>query len=61
METHLSDIIAEVINGEEFRILAGGSNEPVAMIVPVRNRKKPRKIGVLDGKASFKTDGNGKL
>jgi antitoxin (DNA-binding transcriptional repressor) of toxin-antitoxin stability system len=61
IETRFSDIIGEVINGEKFQILFDTSKEPVAMIIPMQNRKKSRKIGVLDGKALFKTNGDSKI
>lgn len=61
IETHFSDIIEEVINGEKFQILFDISKEPVAMIIPMQNQKKSRKIGVLDGKALFKINGDSKI
>jgi hypothetical protein len=38
-----------------------GVKKLVAMIVPIENRDSPRSIGILDGKATFKTHGNGKI
>jgi antitoxin (DNA-binding transcriptional repressor) of toxin-antitoxin stability system len=61
IETHFSDIIGEVINGEQFQIRFDASKEPVAMIVPLQKQKKSRKIGVLDGKALFKINGDSKI
>ena len=61
METHFSDIIGEVINGEKFQIFFDTSKDPVAMIVPMQNQEKSRKIGVLDGKALFKINGDSKI
>ena len=61
METHFSDIIGEVINGEKFQIFFDTSKDPVAMIVPIQNQEKSRKIGVLDGKALFKINGDSKI
>ena len=61
IETHFSDIIEEVINGEKFQILFDISKEPIAMIIPMQNQKKSRKIGVLDGKALFKINGDSKI
>jgi hypothetical protein len=37
------------------------SNDPIAMIIPVENTATSRKIGILNGIASFKTNGNGKI
>jgi hypothetical protein len=39
----------------------GKSKEPTAMIIPIKNIKKSRKIGTLDGKAAFKINGNSKI
>ena len=61
VETHFSDILGEVINGEKFQIIFEASQEPVAMIVPMQNPEIPRKLGVLNGKASFKVNGNSKI
>jgi len=61
VKTHFSDILIQVQNGENFKILYGKSKKPVAMLVPIQKRDKPRKIGVLDGKAKFSVKGNGKI
>ena len=58
-EARFSDVIGQVKNGERFQILFDVSREPVAMIVPMENN--PRRIGVLDGKAFFKINGNSKI
>lgn len=60
VKSNFTDILAQVKNGENFKVLYGKSKEPVAMIVPI-DKKKSRKIGILDGKASFKKSGNGKI
>jgi len=61
IKTHLSDVLVSVKKGENIRILYGKSKKPVAMIVPMDNINIPRKIGVLDGKATFKIIGDGKI
>jgi antitoxin (DNA-binding transcriptional repressor) of toxin-antitoxin stability system len=61
IETRFSDVIGEVISGEKIQILFGTSKEPVAMIIPIQNQNNPRKIGVLEGKALFKINGNSKF
>jgi antitoxin (DNA-binding transcriptional repressor) of toxin-antitoxin stability system len=62
VKTHFSDILVDVRNnGENVKILYGKSKKPVAMIVPMENINIPRKIGVLDGKATFKKKGTGKI
>ena len=60
IKTHFSDVLGQVKNGETFKILYGKSKKPVAMIVPIDNNG-PRRIGILDGKAVFKENGNGKI
>jgi len=59
-ENNFSDVLARVMNGERFEILHGGSDEPVAMIVPIEN-KATREIGILNGKATFAQKGDGKI
>jgi antitoxin (DNA-binding transcriptional repressor) of toxin-antitoxin stability system len=61
LKTHFSDILVQVKNGENIKILYGKSKKPVAMMVPLENPNSPRKIGILDGKARFKINGNGKI
>ena len=61
VKTNFSDILVQVKNGENIKILFGKSKKPVAMIVPIKNADSPRKIGILDGKASFRAKGNGKI
>jgi hypothetical protein len=46
-----------VKNGEKVKILYGKSKKPIAMIIPFEDMNIPRKIGVLDGVASFKEKG----
>jgi antitoxin (DNA-binding transcriptional repressor) of toxin-antitoxin stability system len=61
IKTRFSEVLVRVKNGENVKILYGKSKKPVAMIVPVENINSPRKIGILDGKATFKINGNGKI
>ena len=61
IKARFSDILIRVKNGERVRILYGKSKKPIAMIVPIENKNSPRKIGILDKKASFRTKGNGKI
>ena len=60
-KTHFSDVLVRVEGGENIKILYGKSKRPVAMIVPIEDRDSPRRLGPLDGKATFKTTGNGKI
>jgi antitoxin (DNA-binding transcriptional repressor) of toxin-antitoxin stability system len=61
LKTHFSDVLTQVKNGENVKILYGKSKKPVAMIIPIENINSPREIGILDGKATFKMNGNGKI
>ena len=61
VKTNFSDLLVQVKNGENVRILYGKAKKPVAMIVPINEISKPRKIGILDGKAAFHEKGNGKI
>ena len=61
LKTNFSDILVRVKNGEKVKILYGKSKKAVAVISPIINREKPRKIGILDGKAAFFIKGNGKI
>jgi antitoxin (DNA-binding transcriptional repressor) of toxin-antitoxin stability system len=53
VKTHFSDLLVQVKNGENVKILYGKSKKPVAMLVPIENRNSPRRIGILEGKAAF--------
>jgi len=59
VKTNFSDVLSQVKNGENFKILYGKSKEPVAMIIPIENNQ--RRIGIMDGKATFNIHGNGKI
>jgi len=61
VKTHFSDVLVCVKNGENVKILYGKSKKPFAMIIPMENLDISRKIGVLDGKATFKQKGDGKI
>ncbi|MDR0312921.1 MAG: prevent-host-death protein [Treponema sp.] len=61
IKNHFSDVLVQVKNGETVKILYGKSKKPIAKIVPIDDIGNPRRIGILDGKATFKTNGNGKI
>jgi antitoxin (DNA-binding transcriptional repressor) of toxin-antitoxin stability system len=61
LKTNFSDILIQVQNGENVKILYGKSKKPVAMIIPLEGKNCPREIGILDGKATFKISGNSKI
>jgi antitoxin (DNA-binding transcriptional repressor) of toxin-antitoxin stability system len=61
LKTNFSEILIQVMNGENVKILYGKSKKPLAMIIPIENINCPREIGILDGKATFKINGNSKI
>ena len=61
IKTHFSDVLAQVKNGESVKILYGKSKKPIAIIVPIENINSPRRIGILDGKATFIINGNSEI
>ena len=61
IKTHFSDVLGYVKNGENVKILYGKTKKPIAMIVPIENINTPRRIGILDGKATFTQIGDGKM
>jgi hypothetical protein len=50
-----------VKNGEKVKILYGKLKKPIAMLIPLENTNGPRKIGILDGIASYTEEGDGKI
>ena len=60
LKARFSQVLEEVKNGEKVGVLYGKSKKPVAMIIPIEN-SEPRKIGPLDGIATFKVVGDGKI
>ena len=61
VKTSFSDILVHVKNGDSVKILYGKSKKPVAMIVPIEKSDSPRRIGILDGKATFRVNGSSKI
>ena len=61
VETNFSDVLIRVRNGERFKVSYDNFEEPVAMIIPIEENNLSRKIGILDGKASFAVHGDGKV
>ena len=61
IKSRFSQILIQVKNGENYKILYGKPRKPIAMIVPIEHENKTRKIGFLDGKAKFNIKGDGKI
>jgi antitoxin (DNA-binding transcriptional repressor) of toxin-antitoxin stability system len=54
IKARFSDVLEDVRQGKKVGILYGRAKKPVAMIVPYSDEKKrERKIGILDGKAKI--------
>ncbi len=55
LKTHFSEAMESVRKGEKICVLYGKKKKPIAMIVPYTiQKKKQRKIGLLDGKVKVK-------
>jgi len=60
--TDFKKILPFVQKGEKIGISYRKANKPVAMLMPFKESKSSgRKIGILDGKVSFKEFDNGKI
>ena len=59
-KSHFSELLELVKKGEKIQILYGKSKKPIAMLVPPE-LNATRKIGILDGKATFSSVGDGKI
>ena len=60
-EANFSEILFQVKKGKKFKIFNSNYDEPFAMIIPIEQNNISRKIGILDGQASFKIIGDGKI
>ena len=56
LKSKFSEVLEKVKHGEEIAISFGKKKETIAVIVPISvyNKRKKRKIGVIEKKASFK-------
>jgi len=63
VKAQLSEILEKVKQGESVGILYGRKKRPIAMIVPYLDseKKKERKIGILDGKVKITFADNFKM
>ena len=53
LKANFSQVLREVQQGEKVDILYGRGKKPVARIVPIKEVLPPRRIGILEGKATF--------
>jgi antitoxin (DNA-binding transcriptional repressor) of toxin-antitoxin stability system len=61
IKTHFSELLSLVKKGEKIEVLFGKAKKPIAMIVPIEEKRSKRKLGLLEGKASFSMIGDGKI
>jgi len=60
VEANFSEVLFQVKKGQKFKIF-NNDDEPFAMIIPIEKSNISRKIGILDGQASFRINGDGKI
>lgn len=53
LKTHFSEILKSVERGEKIAITYGRKKEIKALLVPNEIKKQKRKLGILEGKATF--------
>ena len=53
LKADFSEVLNKVQQGEEVHVLYGRAKKPVARIVPFEKELPPRKIGILEGKATI--------
>ena len=58
-KAQFSQVLDSVLQGEEVEILYGRAKRPVAHVSPIQ--RSSRKIGTLEGIASFSEIGDGKI
>ena len=57
LKENFSSILKKIKNGKSITIAFGRKREKIAVIIPYSEyskNKKPRKIGILEGKATYK-------
>jgi len=60
-KANFGDILPFIQKGEKIKISYGKTRKPIAMLIPLNSKNTGRKIGILDGKASFSELNNGKI
>ena len=64
VKTHFSEILKDVQNGEQIAISYGKKKKVIAYLVSEiqpEPKKPKRKLGLLEGKATFSWVGDGKI
>jgi len=53
LKANFSEVLEQVQQGAEIKVLYGRAKKPVARLVPMEENMPARRLGILDGKASF--------
>ena len=53
LKANFSEVLTQVQQGEVVQVLYGRAKKPVALITPIKEELPPRKIGILEGKATI--------
>lgn len=62
LKADFSSVLAQVQQGEQFQILYGRSKKPVAVLSPIADSgRKKRVLGTYEGHATFSEQGDGKI
>lgn len=60
-KSNFSEIMDEVKNGESFQIVFGQLKKPIAIVNPIKQKMKKRKLGILEGKTKVSFAKNWKM
>ena len=61
VKSNFSNVLVHVRKGEQVKVLFGRAKIPVALNTPIYEKPKTRTIGILNGKATFTEQGDGKI
>ena len=61
-KSDFSNVLKDIENGEEIIVEFGKGHKKLAILIPYKNYKfQKRKIGILEGKATYKINDNFKM
>lgn len=60
-KAEFSDVLARVAKGQAVAVAYGRKHKPVAMMVPYEGESKARKLGLLEGRASYRWINNSRI
>jgi len=61
VKANFREILPFVQKGEKIKISYGRTKKNIAMLIPLDSKNTGRRIGILEGKASFSELNNGKI